>query len=166
MSEEKDLSAALLRGEAARSADNPSAAAEQITYVELDPEIWWRGHDKTALLRGHGIRLQCCVGIAASHLGASDDLIRGVQALWNWDDLDEAPELIRRMEEYGIADGLYPINDTTNYSSDEARVEALNDELAEQDFPLRFFLKGTTPIGIGNEASPDHSAPTRRSEAP
>lgn len=124
----------------------------KVKTVTLDPAVWNRGYEygeSSLLAVVDGQRFQCCVGVACTALGLSDDAIMG--ACYPHDDSlknRRLPAPIRALvrvrqsaEEMPMA--IYDINDDTGptYGSDAVRVKAINADLVKHKIPLRFRLK-------------------------
>lgn len=129
--------------------------ATPIRYVTLDPEVWARGHTDniTNLLLFHdrGRRQQCCIGVACTALGLSDDEIDGVCYPSEIDVMELPPQLQRLAELSGspvTRPRAYQINDSAYFDSDADRVKAINADLKKNAIPLRFRLKRESKKGL------------------
>lgn len=153
MSEEK-----IVRDSSNR-ADSTADPRGELRVIELDPEIWMRGGLIGSLLQiDNKKRRQCCIGIACTTFGISDDVIGGqgcVQEL-DMEAVREVPEfesLVVFISEYEDEDGearmrdrlddVYNINDSDDISDDD-RVSQTNEELSKLGASFRFVLKGAS----------------------
>lgn len=127
--------------------------------IELDPGIWARGKKGGSLLTfvGDRQRQQCCIGVACTVLGVSDDVIGGHGMIEDLQ-LSDVPnefESIATIEQREYPDDdeetdyiaydnllrVYNVNDDEDIKDDAERVELINKELASIKAPFRFALK-------------------------
>lgn len=111
--------------------------------IELDPAVWSRGPNSLTLLSDiNGKRQQCCVGVACTALGVSDDVIRGVAYPYYITE-DKLPPAIAELAQLSDDTNVYWLNDSggSEFDDDRARVKAINSELKRKAIPLRFRLK-------------------------
>lgn len=121
--------------------------------VHLDADTWSRGsYSKLLEFSAEGERLQCCIGVALTQLGVSDEHILDISKVDTLESCYVPSQLYFLVEDEGVrrssddAKVLYKINDEGD-CADVDRVKTLNK--VANEFCVHFKLKERLVSGRG-----------------